>query len=295
MSKYVWLMVLPAAFWALNFYLAGFLLQYSSVSEAGFWRYAFGVLVLVVLAARQMPKWSAMRVEFLRLFLIGFVGLFLFNYFFFQGLETTSAMNATIITSLNPMMTLVLSRILLGIAIKRTHWIGIGLGLLGALYFLSRGSFDLIADFRITVGETWMLLATFVFALHHVWVKQYNGPLNIHQFTLVTNLICFLGFVLILPYYGLGTLSDYPWTYWLAAGVMGGLGTALAYYIWNKGIEQLGAPQAGIYINLIPILTALMAVPFGETVEQHHVVGGVLVICGVIVMQGRLAHWLGDK
>lgn len=273
------------ALWALNFYLAGVLLDYSSVPESGFWRYAFGVLTLFLLTMRKLPSLTVLKPDFFRVFLIGFVGLFLFNYFFFQGMKTTSPMNATLITSLNPAITLVLASVVLGDVIKPTHWIGIAVAMLGSLYFVTHGSLNVFTDLALGMGDVWILLATTVFALHHVWVKAYRGPLSIQQFTLVTNAICFLGFVVIVPFYGLGQIASYPFEYWLAAIVMGALSTALAYYIWNRGIEELGAAASGIYINLIPVFTALMAAPFGDKVESYHIIGGLIIIAGVTIMQ----------
>lgn len=291
MRKYALLLLLPAVFWGLNFHLAGVMLAYSNVAEAGFWRYAFGVGALLVLGYRQgLPKIAEVRKDGLTLFLVGFVGLFLFNYFFFLGLDSTSAINGSLIVSLNPACTLLMARMVLGTPIKANHWMGIGLALIGAIYFLSEGNLQAFWGLGIGSGDGLMLVATLLFAFHHVWVKKYKGPLDNQQFTFATNLLCFLGFVCIMPIYEFGHVSTYPAAYWLAGATMGVIGTAIAYYIWNLGIEHLGAPQTGIYINLVPVATVALAAFFDEPISEHQIVGGLIIIVGVVIMQRRSAR-----
>ena len=58
--------------------------------------------------------------------------------------------------------------------------------------------------------------------------------------------------------------------------------SVLAYMLWNRGIELVGANRAGLYLNLIPILTAIMAAVFlDETLRWYHFAGLLLVISGM--------------
>ncbi len=51
-------------------------------------------------------------------------------------------------------------------------------------------------------------------------------------------------------------------------------------------IRQIGASQASIFINLMPVFSALIAMAFlGEQIALFHLVGGMLVLAGVIMAQ----------
>lgn len=277
---------LAAIFWGLNFHLGKVMMHSCSAVEAGFWRYALGVLALLIFSLNSLPDLKTIRSSFKATFLVGFVGLFSFNYFFFVGLSGTSALNASLIMGLNPALTLLLSHFLLGFVILRSHWVGIVLALLGVAFLLVEGDISQLVAFQLSRGDMWILLANVAFAFYHVWVKIHSHEISNGQFTLLTNIYCLLGFVLILPLYGgTGPVSSYPTSFWMASLGMGIFGTAVAYYLWNMGIQQLGSARTGIFINVAPLSTGLFALFFGESIEMYHLISGILVISGIVIMQ----------
>jgi drug/metabolite transporter (DMT)-like permease len=65
---------------------------------------------------------------------------------------------------------------------------------------------------------------------------------------------------------------------------LGIFGSALAYVWYYRGIEEIGATRAGVYIALVP----LFAVTFGqlilhEPIDAIAIVGGLLVLIGIIL------------
>lgn len=283
--KYWFFLAFATISWGLNFHLAKVMLEDSSAIEAGLWRYIFGVGVLLFFLWGDWPKWSAVKQQFKPLFLVGFIGLFGFNYFFFVGLSKTSAVNAALIAGLNPASTLILSRAILKTNITQSQVAGIVIALFGVVFLILKGRIFSFLQLELNEGDAWILLANLVFALHSVWVKQYGGYLSNRHFTFLTNLFCLLGFAFLLPFFEFGNVGSYSMRYWLAALGIGGLGTALAYYFWNRGIGHLGAPQAGIFMNMVPLSAALFALLFGETIRFYHIVSGLAIISGVVLMQ----------
>jgi drug/metabolite transporter (DMT)-like permease len=272
--------------WGLNFHLAKVMLATSSAMEAGLWRYIFGVTVLLLVSYRHLPTWRDIRDNAKPLLLIGGIGLFVFNFLFFTGMQYTTAVNASLIVGLNPATTLVLASLILGIRISRRQTLGILLAFVGVIYLVLKGNLSDISQMNISTGDIWIFAANVAFALHHVWVKKYAGKLHNQTFTFLTNAVCLAGFVLVMPFQGIGSIGDYPGLYWLAALGMGGLGTALAYMVWNLGIAKVGAPQAGIFMNFVPMSAALFALMFGESLHLYHLISGLLVVSGMIIMQG---------
>jgi drug/metabolite transporter (DMT)-like permease len=285
--KYWLYLIFASVAWGLNFHLAKMMLQSTNALEAGMWRYIFGVAVLSFFLWNDWPKWSGIRQHYKPLLLIGLVGLFGFNYCLFIGLTKTTAINAALIAGLTPALTLIASRIILKIAITKAQVLGIVLALFGVMVLILKGRISALFNLEFTEGDAWILLGNSIFALHNVWVRQYSGRMSNRHFTFLTNLICLLGFILILPLLEFGSIREYPTNFWLAAFGMGGIGTALAYFFWNKGIAKVGAPQAGIFLNIIPFAAALFALLFGERIHLYHLASGMIIISGVIIMQLR--------
>ncbi len=278
-------LTLATVFWSLNFHLAQIMMQSSSAAEAAFWRYAFAILILLLFVFRSLPNWADIRPVSKGMLLVGAIGLFAFNYCFFKGLEYTSAVNAALIMSLAPALTLLLSALMLGEKIRTFHLWGIGVALLGVLLLLGKGSLVNLAQLTFSIGDLIIFMGSLFFALHNVWIKQYAHRIGMLNFTFLTTLICFLCFALLMPVSGMGKVSNYPLVYWLSTIGIGGLGTALAYYFWNRGINDFGAARGAIFLNGVPLYTSLFAIFFGQSIMGYHLGSGLLIISGLVLMQ----------
>ena len=270
-------------FWGLNFHLAKVMLEDVGFMEAGFWRYLFGVAFLLLLLGKNSISLSTLWQHLEGISLVGVIGLFGFNLFFFWGLQHTTAVNAALIMSLNPAFTLLLSNRILKTQLPLRAVIGMLIALLGVVYLMAKGEVAHLQGIRFGLGDGLIMVANLLFALHHVWVKKYAHGLPVLQFTLLTSILCLLCFGGVISFLGFSQLSAYPLYFWLAALGMGGLGTALAYFLWNKGIGEAGAEKGGIFMNVVPLSTALLAIIFGEPLHTYHLVCGLLIISGVLL------------
>jgi drug/metabolite transporter (DMT)-like permease len=90
----------------------------------------------------------------------------------------------------------------------------------------------------------------------------------------------------LLPGYVLGPMTPVDaQNVWLIlyAGIPASIITT---FLWMRAIRQIGASQASIFINLMPVFSALIAMAFlGERIALFHLVGGLLVLAGVIMAQ----------
>jgi len=280
-------LIIAAIFWGLNFHFASFMLKEASFIESASWRYIFGVLPLLLLANRSLQKMELKNIPIKGIFLVGVIGLFGFNVFFFLGLKYTSPVNAALIVSLNPMTTIWLSAMLLKTQITKFHIIGAVISLLGVSVLLTKGSINNILLLDLNKGDFLILLSNIIFAFHHVWVKQYKNNFSNLNFTALTNLICLLCFLLLLPIssYSLGV--DHSTNYWLWAIGIGTFGTAAAYLLWNQGISELGPTKGSIFINIVPFSTAISALLMGEKLSLYHLMSGILIVGGIFISQNK--------
>lgn len=283
-------LILAPMFWGLNFHLAKIVLHESSFFEAGFWRYAFGVFALVlVLFWRELPSLTVFRENLKGLLLVGFIGLFGFNILFFLGLQYSEPVNASLIVSLNPVTTSVLSYFILKTVILKRQLIGLAIALVGVAYLLTQGDLSAISELRFNKGDLLIFGANFVFALHHVWVKKYAVDISNFHFTLFTNLICFIGFLMILPFIEFSPVSGHSSGFWQAAFGLGVFGTTIAYLFWNSGVKAVGSDKAGIFMNIVPLSAALTSIFFYQQLHLYHFISGTIIILGLLFTQGAVS------
>lgn len=257
--------------------------------EAGFWRYVFGVgfLILAQAISKKRIPCKAITQQFKGIFLVGIIGLFGFNVFFFLGLVYTSALNAALIVSLNPVFTLFLSYLILGERINFLQKTGSFIALIGVAYLLAHGNVQNLVNIQWQKGDVLILAANLVFAMHHVWVKKYRGELDNRIFTLLTNALCLMGFVICMPFVGMKALAVVDIYFWGAAVGIGVLGTGLAYLLWNAGIKILGAGKAGLYMNIVPLAAAIFSVAVGESLANYHWISGAIIIFGMVIFNRK--------
>lgn len=276
-------LLIAALLWGMNFHFAKFMMQESQFIESATWRYIFGVIPLVIFSYKSLSSMSFSSLPIRGLLLVGFVGLFGFNVFFFWGLVYTTAINAALIMSLNPITTLALSSIFLKTKLTKYQLFGAMISLIGVLCLLSEGRFKNLSFNNLNQGDLLILVANLCFALHHIWVKKYREQIPNQYFTTVTNIICLAGFVGLL-FIGQYEISiNHSTQFWISAIGIGSFGTALAYILWNDAVFHLGADTAGIFLNIVPLSTAIFAVFLGEKLFPFHFVSGLLIILGVII------------
>lgn len=59
-----------------------------------------------------------------------------------------------------------------------------------------------------------------------------------------------------------------------------------SFVFWNTSVRALGANKAGITLNLIPVITAIISIMLGESITSSQIWGGLLVFLGVTVASG---------
>jgi drug/metabolite transporter (DMT)-like permease len=280
-------LILATIFLGLNFHLAKIILEEVGFIEAGFWRFLFGVGALVLLGFKKLPNSQLIIKNIKGISLTGFVGLFGFNIFFFLGLMNSSAVNAALIVSLNPALTILFSHKILKTSIKKTQVLGVFIAFMGVTYVILNGEIANLKNLQFNYGDILILIANVFFALHHVWVKKYGTTISNLNFTLLTSSCCLIGFLMLIPISEMEVITTHTNGFWMAVFGIGCLGTALAYFLWQKGVKITGADKAGIFMNIVPLSAAILAIFFNESLHTYHLIGGFIIILGVLITRNK--------
>jgi len=266
---------MAAVFWGANFNLAKPVLAEMSPYIAGASRYllAAAVMVLIVLAKREMiplRHWRAYLV-------LGIVGVFGFNLFFFLGMETSSAINGALIMGLNPLLTAIIGYLILGDRPSNRQLIAFPIGIAGvAIVVLGAG-----AQLSVSPGDLYILIANFNWALYNVLVKKMM-PKQVSGVASTAGIMTFGAIALTVAAMMHGNSMVLPTMGAGAALLMMSLGGGvLAYLFWNASIAHLGPSKAAIFLNLVPVTTMVIAA-FEHMPPNHaQLFGAVLVISAV--------------
>lgn len=278
-------LIFSAFMWGVNLHLLKIMLSSVHFIEAGFWRYLFGVIVLAIYVRKSFPIGHLFKQHLTGILVVGILGLFCFNILLFWGLMYTSSINASLILSLSPIVTLLLAYFFLKSSINYKQLIGAFIGVIAVVYLLSKGNVLHLHHLEFSKGDVLILLAMLLSAFYHIWVKKYATNISNQHFTFFTNLVCLVSFIIIIPFFIESHAIDYELSFWIASITFGVLGTAITYILWNKGLAILGASKAGIFMNIIPIATAIIAVVLGKELAAFHIISGIMIFLGLLISQ----------
>lgn len=217
--------------------------------------------------------------------LLGLTGVFLYSWFFFKGLQTVPAGRAALIVACIPVCVAVTSALCFRERFNALKLTGTLLSLAGVAVVLSHGNpVSLLAH---GVAPDDMLILGCVAA----WTTYSIGGRLAMQHLVPTHAVmwsCVTGAALhLLPALNGGLIHDARHASWVDWGnilFLGVAATGFAYAWYYKGIQQLGASRAAIFINLVPIFAILFAtLLLKEPLALSLMGGGAMVITGVII------------
>ncbi|MCC8950650.1 DMT family transporter [Bradyrhizobium sp. Arg62] len=217
--------------------------------------------------------------------ILGFLAMCLFQSLSYLAAETTTATNMAVFTALTPLLTVALSAALLGEPPTLGMIWGAPLSFAGLVYLVSGGDLSSLLQNGVHAGDALMLLAAIAYALYGVLLKRWNLPITGWQSTYMQALCAlavmfpaFLATPAPLRQVNAETLPLIVYA--------GALASVVLPFLWIRGVAQLGPNRCAIFMNLLPVLTAVAAiVMLGEPVRPFHVVGGGLALLGVACAQ----------
>lgn len=251
-----------------------------------FWRW---VVALVALAPFAIPhlrgKGAVLRANIGILSLLALLGVALFQCMVYQGLSTTTAINAVLLNSSLPVFILICSWILEREKATRIQVAGMVISLCGILVILSRGEPASLLHLEVHAGDAWILAAMPIWGLYSVLLKRRPAELGGVLFLFV---ISVLGTAMLLPFFIVQTMAAPPPAPGVAeiAGVLyvGLVASVIAFIFWNKGVLTVGANAAGFTLHLLPAFGTILAILFlGERFALFHAVGIATILAGVVL------------
>jgi len=281
--------------WAGNPAALKWALQYMDPLAFNALRFLVATLVPVgiVLAQREGLSWQ--RGDGPKLLALGLVGHGLYQLLFILGLSLTLAGNAALILSISPAFVALFSALFGFERIRQYAWVGVAVTLAG-VGLVVLGSGQEIEFGSQILGDLLVVAATMSWALYMVFaqdpLKRYSSAklnaLTMPVGALILLLVASPSIVAAAP-----SMPGLPTLFWVVLVASGLLALSMAYIVWNKGIQKLGATRTAVYTNLVPVLAAIIAYIFlGEVPGWQFWIGMVLVLAGVSLTRfaGRLGR-----
>ena len=222
-----------------------------------------GASVLFWIFSLFGPREKVARKDLFMLFFASLFGIMLNQYFFIHGLALTSPINASMISTLGPIITMIIAALYLHEPITFQKAGGVALGMAGAfiLIFAGRGGGSLDGNLK---GDLLCLLSCLSFAIYLTFfrdlVRRYSS-VTVMKWMFLYAALCSLPF----SYESLSPQiwRAMPWDILASVLYVVVFATFIAYLLLPVGQRYLRPTVVSMYNNLQPLVASIISVAIG--------------------------------
>jgi drug/metabolite transporter (DMT)-like permease len=273
-------LVLSALFWAGNFVFAEAAVRELSPLLLTFYRWGFAAPVLVVMAVMlERPDWRRALRQWKFHLLQSMLGIVFASFLCYEGLKVTSAINASLIQSINPVTIVLFAAVMFRTPPSARTWLGLIVSLIGVAVVLAGPELGRFSPEALNSGVMLLLATVLCWTLYSV-LGRYDQSPPITSTAVQSSIAAAVMF----PFAAVsGFAAPLTGAGYLQLAYIVIFPSVLALVLWNLAVRDIGPTKASVYLNLMPIFTVALAVAFGDRLEFPQIIGGCLVIAGVLV------------
>ena len=269
------------AFWAGNYVIGEAVVDMVDPLSLTLLRWSIAVVPLVALAQWiERPDWRAALHRWPLMLLLGLLGMAAFPLALYEALRHTSAVNASLISAVNPALITLVAVLVLREVLGWRGWTGIALSLIGVFIVIVAGSGSELTSVEIGPGDLLMLVSIAVWTAYTVLGRRLHGVPPITA-TAVQAALTVIALAPVAAATGLTLPSDTASTWALVfIGIFPSVG---AYLLWNLALRTVQASTGGVFLNLMTVFIVAAGLALGTSIGPLQILGGILVLGGVIL------------
>ena len=290
-------MLLAVLFWAINFsFIKIALLELSPLGFNGLRLVLTSVIFFIILLFCK-DGFSFDRADIWKLVVLGIIGNTVFQWLFIQGMDLTTATNASIIVAMTPAIIAFFSSLVKHERLNWAAWLGIFISFVGFYVVITYQSGIFQFSWKSIRGDLMILGGGFSWALYTVFSKpllKRISPLKLTAMTMITGTIFFLPFclkdVINICY---SEISPVTWVAILYSSIFA---LVICYVIWYASVKRIGNTKTAIYDNFVPVFTVISAyLILGERITMLQAGGALIIIMGVYLTRSGYRFFSRNK
>ena len=250
-------------------------------------RWFFVSIILSILCRNQLIEtWSILNKKIKWLIFMGLFGFTGFNSAYYVAAHDTIAINLGLVQGTMPAFIIIIAWIWLKDKINFTQFLGVLITFKAVVIVVCSGNFNALIELELNSGDIVMIFACTLYAIYAVGLRKKPKISALPLLTFFAY-IAFLGSLpgliyeiysnqLILPgqkgFIILGVIIIFP--------------SFLAQIFFIKGVEKIGPSRSGLYTNLVPVFSSLLAVFFlGEEFQFFHLLSLIMIFTGIYLFE----------
>jgi len=273
-----------ALFWAGNQVLGRAVAGHIPPVAFAFLRWSLATVFVLPFAMPYLRRdWPVVRETWPMLAFLGVTGGGAFNTLQYIGLNYTTALNSLVLNSTGPVLIAIACVFLFNDRITHRQIIGTLISLAGVLVVVSRGDLGALLTLTLNRGDLLILLGMVITAIYTAYLRLRPRIewITFLFWMFLASAVFNLPLVLIEIFVFEKVVQPTLFTL-LAIGYVSIFSSILAYLFFARGVDLIGGVRAGIFMHLVPLFGALLAIwLLEEPLALFHVVGFALILAGV--------------
>jgi len=268
--------VIVSIAWGISFVTTKIALEVFNPLGLMFFKFLFSMILFMVIMKITSTNFKVKKTDkiwFLLSTLFGFV-----LYFIFEGIaiDMLNASSAALILAFEPVVIMVMSYIFLKEKLSFAKKVVIPITIFGVylIVFTTGGSSDLL-------GYMFMFLAIIMWGFYVIVSSKLTDKYSVLKITGIQATIAFFAFV---PFIFTQNIdySVIELKHILSVAYLGLVPSGLALFLYIFSLKAIGNTTASLFINFVPVVTAVLGVLFlQEVMTLNMILGGLIIVVAI--------------
>jgi len=283
------LLTLTSLFWAFNTIAGRAAVDEVSPLLVVSVRWFFVSIILTFICRKELIEtWKILKKRLKWLIIMGLFGFTSFNSFYYIAAHDTIAINLGLVQGTMPAFIILIARVWLKEQINLPQLFGVLITFVAVLLVVSSGDFYALLNLQLNKGDIVMIFACTLYAVYAVGLRKKPkiGALSLLTF------FAYVAFFGSIP----GLFYEIHSNNLILPGIEGVIilsviiifPSFLAQIFFMKGVEKIGPARSGLYTNLVPVFSSILAVILlGELFKLYHFISLVLIFIGIYMFEKK--------
>ena len=286
------MLVLATLFWAGNFIVGKIaFLENVPPFSLTFFRWFLVWLILIPFTYKELFNLKKIILKNTPLlFFLGLTSVGLFNSFIYNALNFTQVINAYLFNAVIPAVIILFCFLFKLDKTNKFQLLGLALTIFGILSIITKLDLKILLTLDFNRGDILMIGAVITWGLYSAFLKKIKFKISLLTFV---HILCTYGLISLIPQFlyefmqGQMVTVNSTFVYSLLyLAIFPSIGS---YYCWAGAVLVIGANRAGIFLSLIPLFSAVMAILFfQEKFQFYHFIGSILTLFGLFLSNKKI-------
>ena len=249
-----------------------------------------GVLIILSIICRHQLSLGlqVFKSNYKWMIVMGLCGFTTFNSLYYISAHHTVAINLGIVQSTTPAFIMIISMFWLKTRINLKQVTGLLITFIGVSIVISNGNLASLLRLKLNNGDLLLIVACIFYAIYAVGLRkrpEINDVLLMTFFSYVAFIGSLPGLIIEITQYSF-FFPTFKGLMILSVIII--FPSLLAQILFMKGVKIVGPALSGLYTNLVPIFTSVLAIiVLNEVFHIYHLISLIIIFLGIYIFDRK--------